>query len=68
MIKSRGKLLKGSNFGMNDQFPKEIQQRRKILIPIMKDFREKGKRAALSVDKLYVDGTLFCDRNITTWL
>lgn len=43
IIKSRGKLLKGSNFGMNDQFPKEIQQQRKILIPIMKDFREKGK-------------------------
>lgn len=68
LIKSRGKLLKGSKFGMNDQFPKEIQQRRKVLIPIMKDFRGKGKRATLSVDKLYVDGTLYRNRDITTWL
>ena len=53
---------------MNDQFPKEIQERRRILVPIMKQFREKGKRATLSVDRLYVDGKLYLDRNVTTWL
>ena len=68
LLKSRGKHLRGTKFGMNDQFPKEIQNRRRILVPIMKQFREKGKRATLSVDRLYVDGKLYLDRNVTTWL
>ncbi len=30
-VKSRGRELKGTDFGVNDQFPKEILERRKIL-------------------------------------
>lgn len=68
LIKSKGKLLKGTAFGMNDQFPKEINRRRKLLVPIMKDFRAKGQHATISVDKLYVEGELYRDRKIMTWL
>lgn len=67
LIKSRGKELKGTVFGLNDQFPKEIQERRKILYPILKDSRKNNKRAHLVVDKLYIEGQLY--RNSTTpWL
>lgn len=68
LVKSKGKELKDTPFGLNDQFPREIQERRRALLPIMKQLRQEGKRASLSVDKLYVNGTLYRDRNITTWL
>lgn len=37
LVKSRGRQLKGTTFGLNDQYPKEIQEHRKILYPILKD-------------------------------
>jgi hypothetical protein len=35
------------------QFPQEIGNRRRELVPIMKDFRDNGHRAYIDVDKLY---------------
>ena len=68
LVKKRGIDLTGTNFGMNDQFPKEITDRRKILFPIRKQFRLENKKAVISVDKLYVDGRLYKDREKTPWL
>lgn len=68
LVKRKGKELKGTRLGMNDHFPKEIQERRKALYPIRKRFIQEGKRAVIAVDKLYVDGQLYRDKNITTWL
>lgn len=68
LVRSKGRELKGTSFGMNDQFPREINERRKVLYPIMKEHRQKGKRTALVVDKLYIDGQLFREPSITTWL
>lgn len=67
LVKSRGRELKGTTYGMNDQFPREIQERRKKLLPILREYREKGRRVALTVDRLYIDGQLYRDRNVTTW-
>ncbi|KAK7882263.1 hypothetical protein WMY93_028437 [Mugilogobius chulae] len=36
LIQRQGKQLKGTHFGLNDQFPPEIIRRRKILFPIRK--------------------------------
>ncbi len=41
-VKSRGRELKGTDFGVNDQFPKEILERRKILFPIRRSLIQKG--------------------------
>lgn len=68
LVKSKGRELKGTSFGMNDQFPKEINNRRKMLYPILKQHRQKGKRASLVADKLYIDGQLFRDPTTTPWL
>jgi len=68
LIKSKGKELKGTNYGLNDQFPREINNRRKILYPIMKQHRQNNKRANIIVDKLYIDGQLYRDSKITPWL
>ncbi|CAM4516486.1 unnamed protein product [Leuciscus chuanchicus] len=58
-VKSRGRELKGTDFGVNDQFPKEILERRKILFPIRRSLIQKGSRAVIAVDRLYVDGLLY---------
>lgn len=65
LIKSRGKELRGTHYGLNDQFPREINERRKVLYPIFKQHRQNNKRANLVVDKLYTEGQLHRD---TPWL
>ncbi|KAL0182496.1 hypothetical protein M9458_021871, partial [Cirrhinus mrigala] len=67
LIKSKGKELRGTTFGLNDQFPRIIQDRRRILIPIMKQFRQNGRKAVITVDRLYVDGQLYRNDAIS-WL
>ncbi|CAG2216217.1 unnamed protein product [Mytilus edulis] len=44
MVKKAGKHLKGSDYGVNEQFPPEIEQRRRRLYPIMKEERKKEQR------------------------
>ena len=51
--------LKDTKYRVSDQYPKAIQDRRKILIPHLIKAREDNKRAVLSYDKLYIDGCLF---------
>jgi hypothetical protein len=51
--------LKGSNFGVNQQFPKEVFETRKKLVPIMKAARKENKKAVLVYDKLYINDVLY---------
>ncbi|KAK7890911.1 hypothetical protein WMY93_022874 [Mugilogobius chulae] len=67
-IMGKAKELKGSGLGLSDQFPPEIMRRRKSLQPILAEARAAGKRARLSVDKLYIDGFLYRNSKITYWL
>ena len=56
--KSAG-LLKNTNFDISQQFPKEIMDTRKKLVPIMKAARGNGQDAYIVVDKLYIDKVLY---------
>ncbi|KAL3992408.1 hypothetical protein ACER0C_012033 [Sarotherodon galilaeus] len=67
-VKSRGRELKGTDFSVNDQFPREILERRRVLFPVRRSFIQKGSRAVIAVDRLYVDGQLYRDSGITPWL
>ena len=58
-IRKSARNLDGSQYSISQQFPKEILARRKELIPTLKRLKEEGKRAYISVDKLYVDGRLY---------
>lgn len=53
------KRTENKEFGVNEQYPKEINDRRKELYPYLKSAKRNGKRANLVLDKLYVDGKLF---------
>ena len=51
--------LAGTDMGIAEQFPPEIQAKRKELWPIMKKAKQDGKRANMIKDKLYIDGTSY---------
>lgn len=68
LVRARGKVLKGTNFWMNDQFPTEINDRRRKLTPILREHRIKNHNVFLVVDKLFIDGQLYRDPVITPWL
>ncbi len=53
------KKLKGSEIFIEEDFPREIQERRRILAPIMKKARALGKNAFLNVDALIIDGVRY---------
>ncbi|KAK3097086.1 hypothetical protein FSP39_006248 [Pinctada imbricata] len=57
-VKGAGKQLKGTSFGMNEQFPAEVEEVRKKLYPIAKEERRKGKKVVLLRDRLYVEDEL----------
>ena len=58
--------LKSLSYGVSDQYPQEVQDRRKILIPIMIKAREEQKKAVLVRDKLYINNNLYIPPPNTT--
>jgi hypothetical protein len=52
-------VLKGSEFGVREQYPREIENRRKVLYPKLKEAKETGQRARLVRDRLYIDNERF---------
>jgi hypothetical protein len=48
--------LQGKRFGINEQFPKEINDRRKKLYPFYKEAKRQRKSAYFKIDKLFVEG------------
>ncbi|KAK3107304.1 hypothetical protein FSP39_011554 [Pinctada imbricata] len=62
-VKRNAYKLKGSNFGINEQFPAVIEDRRKMLYPVMKRIKRRDRSANVKLvrDKLYVNGALYDD-------
>ncbi|KAH3842016.1 hypothetical protein DPMN_115504 [Dreissena polymorpha] len=56
LVRKEWKQLKGARYSMFEQFPKAVADKRRKLVKSMKDDRDKGKRAWLVYDTLYVDG------------
>lgn len=50
---------------MNGQFPREINNGRKVILPILKRHRQKGKHTSLVMDNCYIDGQLLQDPTTT---
>ncbi len=55
-VRKASKELKGTPYGISEQYPREVMETRQKLIPIMKKVREENKEAYLRVDKLFIDG------------
>lgn len=56
LVRRQWKELRGTNFHMFEQFPKEVSDKRRRLVKQMKEARDAGKRAWIVYDTLYVDG------------
>lgn len=61
MVRKCSYKLKDMHISIGEQFPKEIQERRKKLLPIYKRARESNQKALLVSDKLFIDGKLYSD-------
>ncbi|XP_041364205.1 uncharacterized protein LOC121379623 [Gigantopelta aegis] len=58
-VKKSSRVLKGSDFFVSEQFPKEVNDTRKLLAPYRREAVLAGKRAVMNRDKLYIEGVLF---------
>jgi hypothetical protein len=47
-----GYMFKGTNIGVSEDFSKQVREKRKGLIPLMKTYHKDKKRATLVMDKL----------------
>lgn len=65
LVKDSAHRLRGTHFGINEQFPAAVEDRRKLLYPIMKHKRRSGHRVKLVRDKLFIDGQLYVGNDDT---
>ena len=56
LIWERKAKLRGSNYWLDEDYPVEIENRRRILQPIASAARSQGKKARVQVDRLLVNG------------
>ena len=55
-VRKSANRLRGTYFGIREQFPEEVEQRRKPLYPMLRQARQEKKKAVLIKDKLFVEG------------
>ncbi|CAG2252399.1 unnamed protein product [Mytilus edulis] len=58
--------LRNTRYGIKQQFPKEIEDRRRKLYPIMKEAKRNRKIATLVRDRLFIDNELY--QNVTRYI
>ncbi len=51
--------LTGTNIYINEQLPREIEEKRKLLYPIRREAIRASDKARISVDKLYINSELY---------
>lgn len=52
-------LPKGTNIGISDDFPKEVDEIRRKLYPVLKAAKREKKEAYFKVEKLLINGSLY---------
>ena len=52
-------LTKGRNLGISDDFPKEVEEMRKKLYPVLKAAKQEKRTAFFKVERLIIDGSLY---------
>lgn len=58
-VRKAARELRDTGFGISEQFPKEINDRRKTLWPFFQEARRQGKKAFFRRDRLFVDRVEF---------
>ena len=55
-VRKQWKSLQGTPYYVNEQFPREVAEKRKMLLPKMKAARNRGDTSWIAYDTLYVNG------------
>jgi hypothetical protein len=58
-VRFSSKKLPEKPFGIGEQLPKEWVEKRKILMPKMREAKKDGHRTKFVKDKLYINGQLY---------
>ena len=58
-VRKQATNLKGTHYSINEQFPKEVNDRRKELWKYYKEAKEQERKACFRRDKLFIDGVQF---------
>ncbi|KAK3091803.1 hypothetical protein FSP39_022739 [Pinctada imbricata] len=58
-VLANAKYLRGKPYGINRQFPQEVEQARRSLDPVMKTMRAEGKKVKMVRDMLFVNDILY---------
>ena len=58
-IRRNANLLKGTNYFISEQFPKEVMESRKQKIPVMKKAKEEENKVNVVADKLFINGVFY---------
>ena len=61
--KAAAEKLRNSRYSVGDQYPVEIQQRRRKLVPVLKQAQSEVKRAILVYDKLYINDSRYVEQS-----
>ena len=59
LIRTSSHCLRNTRYGIQEQFPKAISDRRRALQPVINEARRKGDRVNLVKDKLYINNQLY---------
>ena len=59
LVLKNGYRLRNTPYGAKEQFPVEIENRRRSVYPIMKQARRENKQVTLVRDKLFIEGELY---------
>jgi len=65
-VLSKAKNLRGTDFAIARDFPEEIVDKRRRLVPFLKDTKENGQDAKLIYNKLYINGQRFRPQTVST--
>lgn len=63
-VQESSKSLRGTRYQIHEQYPKIINDRRRVLYPYFKLARQNGKKASLNKDVLRIDGIQYTVDNI----
>lgn len=61
LVRRAGSAFKSTPYFIHEQFPKKVSEKRRKLIPKMKEARKKGSRAWIFYHTLFIDGKPYKD-------
>ena len=59
-VRKAARELRDTHFGISEQFPKEVNDKRKELWPHFQEARRQRKKAFFKRDRLFIDGVEYC--------